>query len=192
MAEIQARQTTSYSSHRAAREKLESQFVEEVLSVDRVSRTVAGGRRRRSRALVVLGDLRGRVGFGVGKAGDVARAIEKANKAAEKSMISIGQSSKGLPSSVRAKFGASSVLIRPAPRGTGILAGGPVRKILELAGISDATAKLLGSSNKINVVKVVFLALGQLQRNHPEPEIKKPTKTGGLAKIEESEEPKEA
>jgi small subunit ribosomal protein S5 len=137
-----------------------SEFAQKLIGIRRVARVMAGGRRFNFSAAIVLGDKKGRVGVGVGKAGDTQLAIEKATRAAKKNMILLNLTkSHSIPHNVEAKFCASIVEIRPAP-GRGLVAGSSVRTVLELAGVSDVTAKILSrSKNKINNARVAIEAL---------------------------------
>ncbi len=133
------------------------------LGVDRTSSTVKGGRRFSFGALVVVGDRRGRVGFGYGKSNEVPAAIEKAEKYAKRSMTSIPLLGNTIPHEVEGTFSASKVRLIPAAPGTGVVAGGTVRTILEKAGVTDCLTKCFGSTNKRNIVKAVFDGLAQLR-----------------------------
>jgi len=140
-----------------------SELESRVIEIKRVARVVAGGRRFRFRATVVVGDSQGRVGIGVAKANDVTTAINKANYCAEKNIIKVPRKGQTIPYYVEATFGSAHILLRPASPGTGIIAGGPVRAVLEAAGIHDILSKVLGSHNKINNVKATFKALKMLK-----------------------------
>jgi small subunit ribosomal protein S5 len=137
-----------------------SEFAQKLIGIRRVARVMAGGRRFNFSAAIVLGDKKGRVGVGVGKAGDTQLAIEKATRAAKKNMILLNLTkNRSIPHNVEAKFCASVVEIRPSP-GRGLVAGSSVRTVLELAGVSDVTAKILSrSKNKINNARVAIEAL---------------------------------
>ncbi|MEK9156053.1 MAG: 30S ribosomal protein S5 [Patescibacteria group bacterium] len=142
---------------RAKREPKE--FEERVIEVQRVSRVVKGGRRIRFRALVVIGDRKGRVGMGVAKAGEVAEAVRKAVAQAHKNIISVPVIEGTIPHEILAKFGSAKVMLKPAAPGTTIVAGGSVRVVAELAGITDLLSKIMGSANKINNVTATLAAL---------------------------------
>lgn len=141
----------------------EKQFIEKVVHIDRVARVVKGGRRFRFRALVVVGDGKGRVGVGSGKGADVSAAVTKATDVAKKSLIDVAIVNGTIPHEVYAKMSGARVLVKPAAPGTGLIAGGVVRIVLEAAGINNALSKSLGSSNKTNIayatVKSLELAL---------------------------------
>ncbi|MDB5181608.1 MAG: rpsE [Candidatus Saccharibacteria bacterium] len=137
----------------------EKQFDERTLHVDRVARVVKGGRRFRFRALVVVGDRKNRVGIGISKGADVTAAVTKATEVAKKHMIAVPLYKGTLPHDVEAKVGGARILIKPASAGTGLIAGGVVRTILEVAGISNALSKSLGSTNKANTAYATIEAL---------------------------------
>jgi small subunit ribosomal protein S5 len=140
------------------------EFEQKILELARVTRVTKGGKRMRFRASVVIGDRRGRVGFGVAKGADVAMAVEKAFRQAKKSLIAVPLVKETIPHQVERKFAAASVLLKPAPQGTGLKCGGPTRVVLELAGVPNAVSKLMGSSNKINNAKATFMALAALRK----------------------------
>lgn len=140
----------------------EKQFDERVLHIDRVARVVKGGRRFRFRALVVVGDRKQRVGIGISKGADVTAAVAKATDVAKKHMISVPLNKGTLPHDAQAKVGGANILIKPASAGTGLIAGGVVRTILEVAGVSNVLSKSLGSSNKANTAYATIAALTSL------------------------------
>ena len=146
---------------RGAREPRE--FEQKILELARVTRVTKGGKRMRFRASLVIGDRRGKVGFGVAKGADVSIAIEKAFRQAKKNMLKVPLVKETIPHEVSFKFAAASVLLKPAPQGTGLKSGGPTRVVLELAGVPNAVSKILGSKNKINNAKATFLALRALR-----------------------------
>lgn len=135
-----------------------------LVAIKRVSKTVKGGRNMRFTALVVVGDGNGHVGAGMGKAAEIPEAIRKGKQAAEKNLISVALDDvNSIPHDFIGKFGSSSVLLKKAPEGTGIIAGGPARSVLELAGVKNILAKSLGSSNKTNVVMATMSGLAALK-----------------------------
>ena len=137
---------------------------EKLLGIDRVTKVVKGGRHLRFRALVVVGDGQGHVGFGLAKAAAVPEAIRKAGAMAKKELIEVPIKDGTIPHEIIAKFGASKILLKPAAPGTGLIVGSTARAVLELAGIKDIISKSLGSSNKVNVVKATILALASLKK----------------------------
>ena len=145
------------------REKEIDIFEDRVVSINRVTKVVKGGRRIRFSALVIVGDKNGTVGFGMGKAQEVPDAIKKAIQAAKNNTIKVSLVGATIPHGVVGKFGAGSVLLRPASEGTGVIAGGAVRTICELAGINDILSKSLGSKSPINTVRATFAGLELLK-----------------------------
>src|SRR3982751_3742518 len=141
---------------------IEKQFDERTLHIDRVARVVKGGRRFRFRALVVVGDKKGKVGIGMAKGADVTAAVTKATEVAKKHFIKVNLYKGTFPHETEAKVSGSRILIRPASPGTGLIAGGVVRTILEVAGVSNALSKSLGSSNKANTAYATIAALQSL------------------------------
>lgn len=135
-----------------------------VVSINRVTKVVKGGRRLRFAALVVVGDKNGHVGFGTGKAQEVPEAIRKAIEDAKKNLIEVPMVESTIPHEVIGRYSGGNILMKPAKEGSGVSAGGPVRAILELAGIADITSKSLGSSTPINMVRATVQGLQQLKR----------------------------
>lgn len=138
------------------------EFEERVVEINRVTRVVKGGKRMRFRALVVIGDKRGRVAYGLGKAADVSTAVAKAVTSAKKDVRAVYLRNGTLPYRVEATHKSAQVMIKPAQAGTGLIAGGPVRIVLDLAGVQDAAAKMLGSSNKISNIVAAIDALSRI------------------------------
>lgn len=144
-------------------ERAEKEFAQETVELARVTRVTKGGKRMRFRACVVLGDKKGRVGYGVAKGADVTLAMNKAERKAKKNMIQVILENNTIPHRTEAKYKAAMVLLKPAPEGTGVIAGGAARIVLSLAGVPNVVSKALGSKNKINNVKATFEALSKLK-----------------------------
>lgn len=139
--------------------KQESEFEQKIIDLARVTRVMAGGKRMRFRAAVAIGDKKGRVGFGLAKGADVTIAVNKAALKAKKALVTIPLNNDTIPHEIRFKLKAARLLMKPAPRGTGIKAGGAMRMLFELAGVPNVVGKILGTDNKIVVVQAMMKAL---------------------------------
>lgn len=140
-----------------------SGFEERVIDINRSSKATKGGRRFSFSALIVVGDREGRVGFALGKANETADAIRKATEGAKRAMFSVKMKGRTIPHEVDTRFSGARVLMRPASPGTGVIAGGAMRAVLELAGVRDVLAKSMGSANSLNVIRATVKALQSLQ-----------------------------
>ncbi|MGH9730522.1 MAG: 30S ribosomal protein S5, partial [Candidatus Acidiferrales bacterium] len=150
----------------AVRRRIETNLAnvkDQVVSINRVTKVVKGGKNLSFSALVVVGDNHGHAGFGMGKAREVPMAIKKAIEQAKKNLIKLNMKGSTIPHQVLGRYGSAQVLLKPAPDGTGVIAGGPVRKVMQVAGISNVLTKSLGTSNPHNVVKATFAALLSLK-----------------------------
>lgn len=146
------------------RDQRDKEFEERVVTINRVTKVVKGGRRFRFAALVVIGDKKGRVGFGTGKANEVPDAIKKAIEDAKKNVFTVPIiNGSTIPHEITGTYGAGQIFLRPASEGTGVIAGGPVRAVLELAGVNDILSKCLGSRTPINMVRATISALKNLR-----------------------------
>lgn len=145
--------------NRRSRSDEPQEFTEKVVALNRVSKTVKGGRVMKFAALIVVGDGKGNIGYGVGKSGEVPEAIRKGEGAAKKNMHKVAMKGTTIPHEIVGKYGAGAVLLKPAAPGTGMIAGGPVRAVIEAAGIKDIRAKSMRSNNPINVVSATFAGL---------------------------------
>ena len=146
-----------------AKEKQASEFEEKVLYINRCSKVVKGGRKFSFSALILIGDEKGRIGYGFAKANEVSDAIRKGSEAAKKNVITFQIEDGTIPHEINVKWDGAKLLMKPAPEGTGVIAGGKIRSVLELAGIKNIIAKSQGSSNPINQVRATFKALTMLR-----------------------------
>ncbi len=157
------------------------EFEEKVIAIDRVARVVKGGRRFRFRATVVVGDRKGRVGVGVGKGSEVMTSIAKAVARAKSQMVTVPLKNQTIPHEITVRFAGAQVLLKPASAGTGVIAGGAVRSVVEIAGIHDLLTKSLGSSNKVNNAYATALALSRLKAIPGKSEAKKKASAEAVA-----------
>lgn len=156
------------NSRRPDRNSIPSEFEEKVVQVNRVSKKTKGGNKVGFSVLVVVGDKKGRVGAGLGGAPDVSAAVKKAVLYARKHLVTVPMNKTTIPHVVFVKLGAARIMLKPAPPGTGVIAGGPVRAVVEVAGIRDIVSKILGTSNKASNVYATMEALKQLKARKPE------------------------
>lgn len=140
----------------------EKEIQERVVAINRVAKTVKGGRNMRFSCLVVVGDGKGKVGAGIGKAIEIPEAIRKGVEDAKKNMVTVNLKGSSIPHSVLGRYGAGKMLLLPAPEGTGVIAGGPARAVIELAGIGDIRTKSIGSNTAVNMVKATIAGLSEL------------------------------
>lgn len=162
----------------------ENEYQQAIIDIARVTRVMAGGKRMRFRACLVIGDKKGKVGMGVAKGADVTLAVNKAFTKAKKNLITVPTVNETIPHRVDAKFGAAKIMLKPAPKGTGIRAGGAARTILDLAGVSNVVAKVLGSNNKINNVSATLKALSLLKKIAPKVKSEKKSEEKSVEKKE--------
>jgi small subunit ribosomal protein S5 len=156
------------SFKRPGREKEKSEFDSNILDLARVTRVTEGGKHMSFRALVVVGDRKGRVGFGVEKGKDVQIGVDKATRQAKKNLIKVPIVNETIPHAVYMKFKAAKIMLKPAPKGSGIIAGGAVRVVLDLAGVPNVSSKIIGKTkNKITIIKATFEALKALHASAP-------------------------
>lgn len=144
-------------------EQVKKDFEQKVIEIKRVTRVVAGGKRMRFRALVVIGDKKGRVGVGLRKGADVTEAVNKAVNSAKKTMVSVLLNDGTIPHEMKFKYKSSVIFLKPAKPGTGVIAGGAIRQVLDIVGVKNVLSKMLGSSNKVNNVMATYLALTKMQ-----------------------------
>ena len=164
MTKVEEDKTVKAASGKQVLGKEESEFEKKVLQVDRVARTVRGGKRIRFRALVIMGNRAGKVGIGIGKAAEVIDAVSKASKIAQKELIDVKIVNETIPYKIELKMGSTHIILKPAKPGTSIVAGGAIRVICGLAGIKNVVAKILGSASKINNSKATIEALKKLAK----------------------------
>jgi small subunit ribosomal protein S5 len=169
-------------------QKEQSEFEQKILELARVTRVTKGGKRMRFRACLLIGDRKGRVGLGVAKGADVQIAIEKAFRQAKKNIVFVNTVNDTIPHDVYSKYGAAKILLKPAPKGTGLKSGGATRMVLTLAGVPNAVSKVLGGNNKINNAKATFDAL-RLLTVVEQKEIKKEQKVDSNKGVELKKKP---
>ena len=160
-------------SNREDGDREKREFDQKVVEVKRVTRVVAGGKRMRFRALVVIGDRKGRVGMGLKKGVDVAESVNKAINQAKKNMITLPLVNETIPHEVNMKYKSSKLIMKPARPGSGVIAGGAIRSVMDLAGVKNVVSKMLGSSNKVNNVKAVFKAFQSMKSKEQMENIRK-------------------
>ena len=148
---------------RGPQQEMKKDFDQKVVEVKRVTRVVAGGKRMRFRALVVIGDKKGKVGIGLRKGADVSEAVQKAVNQAKKNMVAVQLVNDTIPHEIKMKYKSSVIFLKPARPGTGIIAGGSIRSVLDLVGVKNVLSKMLGSSNKVNNVMATYMALTSMR-----------------------------
>ncbi len=174
------------SFKRPGREKEKSEFDSNILDLARVTRVTEGGKHMSFRALVVVGDRKGRVGFGVEKGKDVQIGVDKATRQAKKNLIKVPMVNETIPHAVYMKFKAAKVMLKPAPRGSGIIAGGAVRVVLDLAGVPNVSSKIIGKTkNKITIIKATFEALKALRVSTPKNMVKRVVAPVSVSEVKE-------
>ena len=165
MAQERPQRTRRGGSRSPRRDQVRDEFDQVILDLARVTRVMAGGKRMRFRACVVIGDRKGKIGVGIAKGADVQLAISKATNDAKKHMLKVTTTETGtIPHQVRIKDRSAKLFLKPAPAGTGVIAGSVVRQILELAGVKDVVAKIMGSNNKLNNAQTLMYALARLRK----------------------------
>ena len=158
---------------RGRQQDIKRDFEQKVVEIKRVTRVTGGGKRMRFRALVVIGDKRGKVGMGVRKGPDVTEAVNKAVNSAKKNMVLVNLINDTIPHEIKIKYKSSVVFLKPARPGTGVIAGGSVRQVLDLVGVKNVLSKMLGSNNKINNVRATYLALTKMKARNVMPKAEK-------------------
>ncbi len=161
---------------RSQGDNAKKEFDQKIVEIKRVTRVVAGGKRMRFRALVVIGDKKGRVGVGIRKGTDVSEAVNKAVNAAKKSLIQVNLVNNSIPHEIKFKYKSSVIFLKPAMPGTGVIAGGSIRQVLDLVGVKNVLSKMLGSSNKVNNVMATYTALSKLRTKESLIQLKGTTK----------------
>ncbi len=175
------------NTNKQPKQKEEKEFMETVVEISRVSKKTKGGNQIGFTALMVVGDKKGKVGVCLGKAKDVSSAIQKGIRKAKKEMIQVPMNGTTIPFAMELKDGAGHVLLKPAPKGSGVIAGGPVRAVVEAAGIRDISSKIMGTNNKLSTVYATFKALEKIANIVK----KKGIKLKSIAEIEREEKEKE-
>lgn len=176
------------SFKRPGREKEKSEFDSNILDLARVTRVTEGGKHMSFRALVVVGDRKGRVGFGVEKGKDVQIGVDKATRQAKKNLIKVPMINETIPHAVYMKFKAAKIMLKPAPKGSGIIAGGAVRVVLDLAGVPNVSSKIIGKTkNKITIIKATFEALKALRPTAPRQTVKRTVASAPVSEVKQEE-----
>lgn len=172
------------SFKRPGREKEKSEFDSNILDLARVTRVTEGGKHMSFRALVVVGDRKGRVGFGVEKGKDVQIGVDKATRQAKKNLIKVPMINETIPHAVYMKYKAAKIMLKPAPKGSGIIAGGAVRVVLDLAGVPNVSSKIIGKTkNKITIIKATFEALKALRPTAPRHTVKRVVASAPVSEV---------